>query len=198
MHPGPTGEHAVSRWTAPQAGRVAVKGKFGAGNVGRVDVHVFHNGRSLFSALNTEKDEPFALEIEVKKGDAIDFDVGAGRNGYFAGATPVEAAIIFDGEKNGSVEVFGTPNRASDSVPAPAPASAPPSPSQQEKRSAKPQPVKPEPMSRFYPGTRIDVMASSLDAKLIAVANAPPPDNGPPMPWVRGKTPTILLAVPAT
>jgi len=33
-----------------------------------------------------------------------------------------------DGEKNGYVEVFGTPNRDGTSVPAPAPASAPPSP----------------------------------------------------------------------
>ncbi|MHC4178804.1 MAG: hypothetical protein ACYSWU_14935 [Planctomycetota bacterium] len=54
-----------------------------------------------------------------------------------------------DGEKNGYVEVFRTPNRDGTSVPAPAPASAPQSPSQQEKTSAKLQPVKPEPMSRF-------------------------------------------------
>ncbi len=95
MAGSPSGEHAVSRWTAPRAGRVSVRGKFGAGNAGQVDVRVLHNGKSLFSVLNTEKDEPFTLEIEVRKGDAIDFDVGAGRNGYFSGATPVEAEIIW-------------------------------------------------------------------------------------------------------
>jgi uncharacterized protein (TIGR03067 family) len=99
MHPGPTGEHAVTRWTAPRAGHVSVRGKFGAGNSGLVDVRILRNGISLFSVLNTEKDEPFTLEIEVWKGDAIDFAVGAGRNGNSYGATPVEAAIMIDGKK---------------------------------------------------------------------------------------------------
>jgi len=103
MHPGPTGEHAVSRWTAPRDGHVSVRGRFGAGNPGRMDVHVFHNGKSLFSVLNTEKDEPFTLEIEVRKGDTIDLDVGAGRNGYIFGATPVEAAISWNGAEPGGV-----------------------------------------------------------------------------------------------
>jgi len=103
MHPGPSGEHAVSRWTAPGDGHVSVRGKFGAGNPGQVDVRVLHNGNSLFSVLNTEKDEPFTLEIEVRKGDTLDFDLGAGRNGYFSGATPVEAEISWNGAEPGDV-----------------------------------------------------------------------------------------------
>ena len=93
LHPGSSGQYSVVRWLAPASGRTKVTGTFGAGNAGIVDVHVLHRGMVVFQALSTAKDEPFSLNLEVKRGDCIDFAVGAGRNGFGSCATPLEAVI---------------------------------------------------------------------------------------------------------
>ena len=93
MHPGSSGQHSIIRWTAPGTYRIGIDGKFGAGDFGAMSVQVLHNGTALFSSSNTPKDEPFSLEVDVKSGDTIDFDVAPGMFGYGCGNTPVEAKI---------------------------------------------------------------------------------------------------------
>lgn len=93
QHAGGNGEHSVLRWQAPKSCTVHVKGAFGAGDSGAVNVTVLHNTTVLFKAAETKKDEPFDLEVEVKAGDTIDFDVGAGSEGFAYGNTPIDVVI---------------------------------------------------------------------------------------------------------
>ncbi|HWB59007.1 MAG TPA: hypothetical protein VG733_05925 [Chthoniobacteraceae bacterium] len=92
-HAGANGEHAIVRWQAPKSCRVHVKGTFGAGDIGAVDVKVLHNTTVLFKADETKKDEPFEFDVAVKAGDTLDFDVGAGKEGYAYGNKPIDAVI---------------------------------------------------------------------------------------------------------
>lgn len=93
LHPGPSGQYSVVRWTAPQSAKMKVEGSFEAGNIGLVDVHVLHNGSELLAVQNTHKNEPFSKSISVKCGDIVDFCVGAGRNGFGSCATPLDITI---------------------------------------------------------------------------------------------------------
>jgi hypothetical protein len=66
-------------------------------------------------------------------------------------------------------------NASASRLPVAGPATAPPAavapaPSSQQQKT----PAKPRPVPRFFPGTHIGAMASSLDGKLIAVGNVPP------------------------
>ncbi len=54
---------------------------------------VRQNATVLFKAMETKKDEPFDLEVAVKAGDTLDFDVGAGNEGYAFGNTPLDVVI---------------------------------------------------------------------------------------------------------
>jgi hypothetical protein len=98
LHPGPSGEFSVLRWTAPSAGDYRLAGKFlSIAERATTDAHVLHNGKSIFdSFINLEGNgmgAPFAADVSVKAGDTIDFIVGWG-NGEFGGdSTGVEAAI---------------------------------------------------------------------------------------------------------
>jgi hypothetical protein len=91
LHPGPANEFSAVRWTAPLSGRVEVGGSF-IGLAGRAttDVHILHNGRSIFtSRLNLEglpNAAAFAQNIDIAKGDTLDFAVGTG-NGQYGGDT---------------------------------------------------------------------------------------------------------------
>ena len=98
MHPGPTGEYGVIRWTCThlkngQSERLSVKGMFGAGDSGKMDVGVFHNGKKLFSAANTPHAEPFSLDVKVQPKDTLDFAVGPGAAGWGCGSTPLDLTI---------------------------------------------------------------------------------------------------------
>ena len=92
-HAGSNGQHAVVRWQAPRSCTVHVKGAFGAGDIGAVNVMVLHNADILFKVMDTKKDAPFDLEVAVKTGDTLDFDVAAGSAGFTFGNTPVDAVI---------------------------------------------------------------------------------------------------------
>ncbi len=93
LHSGPSGQYSVARWTSPHNGRIIVKGVFGAGHSGKVDVMVFQNDRELFKASDTAKDEPFEIKVDAMPGDKIDFIVGAGSDYYTSDSTPLEATI---------------------------------------------------------------------------------------------------------
>lgn len=92
LHSGPSGQLSVARFTAPTANSFTISGKFGAGDVGTVDVYILKNGATLFSALNSSTDQTFNLSQTIAVGDTIDFVVGpAGGNPF--DSTPLTATI---------------------------------------------------------------------------------------------------------
>ena len=98
MHPGPTGEYGVIRWTCThlkngQTERLTVKGMFGAGDSGKMTVGVFHNGKKLFSVSNTPHDETFSLDVKIQPKDTLDFTVSPGAAGWDCGNTPLDLSI---------------------------------------------------------------------------------------------------------
>jgi hypothetical protein len=98
IHPGPNGEYGVIRWTCihlaeNQTEKLTVKGAFGAGDVRNMNVSIFHNGKKLFAATNTPKEEPFSLEIKIQPKDTIDFAVSPGPQGWGCGNTPLKLVI---------------------------------------------------------------------------------------------------------
>jgi hypothetical protein len=102
MHPGPGGEYAVVRYTAPADGSAALAGAFSGQNIGTSsDVHVLLNGVSLFDAFVTDNGpgsvHQFTRMLMLNTGDTIDFAVGFGRNGTFFGDSTALAAVIGSG-----------------------------------------------------------------------------------------------------
>lgn len=99
VHPGPSGEKSVVRWTAPTSGTVKIKGRFeGIDNFGTTtegdgtttDVTVVKNsntGTPLFGErkINAYDDEArFEMTETVAAGSTIDFVVGYGSNATHA------------------------------------------------------------------------------------------------------------------
>jgi len=87
FHPGPNGENAVVRWTAPASGLYKVNAAFSGvdygGNIGTTtDVAVLHNGIQLYAgnvvAFGSHYDQSFSGTVSVLAGDTIDFTVGYG------------------------------------------------------------------------------------------------------------------------
>jgi hypothetical protein len=98
IHPGPAGEYGVIRWTCAhlksgQSERLTVKGTFCAGDSGKMNVGVFHNGKKLFAVSNTPHDEPFSLDVKVQPKDTIDFTVSPGAAGWGCGSTPLNLTL---------------------------------------------------------------------------------------------------------
>lgn len=93
LHPGRNAEFSLVRWTAPRSCRIAIKGTFGAGDYGMMNVRVLHRSKELFGVPNARRDEPFFLDVTVNAGDTIDFVVEAGTGGYYNGNTPLDATI---------------------------------------------------------------------------------------------------------
>ncbi|OHB80786.1 MAG: hypothetical protein A2V98_26465 [Planctomycetes bacterium RBG_16_64_12] len=103
FHPGPQNEFSVVRWTAPVAGEVQVTAAFtGLAERATTDVHVLHNGRSLFGGLLNLNDSPnearFSKTLSVAARDTIDCVVGSGNANYGADTTGL-AVTIKSGEK---------------------------------------------------------------------------------------------------
>lgn len=97
MHPGPTGEYSVLRFTAPSTGLFNFVAAFiGQDVVGTTtDVHVLKNNGVLWSStvngyLNTtSKSSSVALAV----GDTLDVAVGPNTGGYFFDTTGVEFTV---------------------------------------------------------------------------------------------------------
>ena len=101
LHPGPDNEYSVLRWTAPRNDAVSIRSVFdGFDFVGptSTDVHVLHNGSSLFDddvqGFGGSSAVTFNSVLTVAQGDTIDFAVGFGRNGsFFFDTTGLSATI---------------------------------------------------------------------------------------------------------
>jgi hypothetical protein len=103
FHPGPFGEYAVIRWTAPADGFIAILAGFvGLDFVGptTTDVHVLYNDASIFDGEVTGFGEgsgpSFRTIVYVSAGDTIDFAVGDGDDGtYNYDSTGIDAIITY-------------------------------------------------------------------------------------------------------
>ncbi|MFH1267807.1 MAG: sugar-binding domain-containing protein, partial [Planctomycetota bacterium] len=98
LHPGRDGEYGVVRWTAPAAGDYEVSAVFTSiAERATTDVHVLHNGRSLFgSFVNLEEcgmETNFAGKLSVANGDTMDCAVGFGNKFYGADTTALDVKI---------------------------------------------------------------------------------------------------------
>ncbi len=102
LHPGPSGEKSVVRWTSPFAGTVAIKGRFqGLDYQGATtDVSIKWSGAaqplfSSFLGLNGQSQTTaYSLTATVAVGDTIDFIVGYGNGYYGADSTGLAASIV--------------------------------------------------------------------------------------------------------
>ncbi|MBN2294886.1 MAG: hypothetical protein JXM70_20835, partial [Pirellulales bacterium] len=98
IHPGRGGEHAVTRWTAPQDATIDLTVNFiSIAEQATTDVHVLHNGRALFDGfINVSGHGPnagFRGTIPVKAGDTIDCTAGFGNGNYGADTTALSVTI---------------------------------------------------------------------------------------------------------
>ena len=106
MHPGPNGECAVVRFTAPAAGKYRFMGRFWAQNISSsgtdTNVIVSINNNTPFVSRNIKAlggsptNMPFmGTGVALAVGDTIDFKVGA--NGNFANdSTGLHGYIEYD------------------------------------------------------------------------------------------------------
>jgi hypothetical protein len=96
LHPGPSGEYAIARWTAPSSGKFLLQSIFvGAGPVSTTDVHIRQNGQSIFDeAINGRaKRATYVSIVTVAAGDTIDFAVGFGPDDYGSDTTGLEVQL---------------------------------------------------------------------------------------------------------
>ena len=104
LHPGHHGEYSILRWIAPKTQTYSLSAVFsGLDYIGptTTDVHILHNGTSLFSDLvngfGVTSSKPFSVTPTIEAGDTIDFAVGYGANQtYWFDTTGIEATISAD------------------------------------------------------------------------------------------------------
>ncbi len=101
MHPGPDGEYAILRFTAPSPGQYHVSGSFyGQDTAGTTtDVHILVNGLSVVdgevTGFGPDTGPSFATTVKLKAGDNLDFAVGFGNDGnYYNDTTGLSAQIV--------------------------------------------------------------------------------------------------------
>ncbi|MFM7074868.1 MAG: Ig-like domain-containing protein, partial [Planctomycetaceae bacterium] len=95
LHPGPSSEPAIARWTAPFSGAFTFEGSFGAGDSAVLDAYVRVNGTPIWETIDFSSDKPFSITRTLAAGDRVDWLV---TGGYAYGSTPL------------SVKVTGTPS----------------------------------------------------------------------------------------
>jgi len=109
IHPGPSWQPSVIRWTSPISGDVTITGAFLTGDSGLMDVYIQVNGTTVWSALDFNTDQPFSIVQPVEVGDQIDWLV---TGGYNYGSTPVSItiepppAIFDDGFEDGTTNAW--------------------------------------------------------------------------------------------
>ena len=104
FHPGRDGEYGVVRWKSPVAGTVELAAQMKSiAEKATTDVHVLHNGQTLFDSFINLHDcgaqAEFTESIEVKAGDTIDYAVGFGNAFYGADTTALAVRITASGGK---------------------------------------------------------------------------------------------------
>jgi YVTN family beta-propeller protein/parallel beta-helix repeat protein len=101
MHPGPSGENSVARWTAPSTGTYRIEGAFIGLDYSyptTTDVAILKNNTAaspLFSGAIGSYNVPlyFSVDVALAAGDTIEFTVGFGNGFYQGDATGLDAVI---------------------------------------------------------------------------------------------------------
>jgi hypothetical protein len=106
LHPGPSVERAVVRWTAPADGIYNVAGEFRGHDTNSsalsTSVSILVNGVSIFSDLVEDYccggatavgAKPFNESVTLSANDTVDFAVGLGLNGYGYDSTGLQGSI---------------------------------------------------------------------------------------------------------
>lgn len=88
LHPGPTGQYAVLRYTAPASANYTITGSWYSEDfaVGATtDVHILNDGTSLFNGLVNGNAPPiyFNEDVLLIAGETINFMVGYGSNNAY-------------------------------------------------------------------------------------------------------------------
>ncbi|NOX54667.1 MAG: hypothetical protein GXP27_09555 [Planctomycetes bacterium] len=105
LHPGPTGEYSVVRFTVPRDGRYRVEATFvGIDPRTTTDVYVVHAGRPLFdSAIRLAgqgRKANYQGEITARRGETIDCVVGWGNGSYVCDSTGLDFVVTAnDGQR---------------------------------------------------------------------------------------------------
>lgn len=76
LHPGSIQEYAIARWTAPVAGKVAVKVQFKEGDQGDTNGLLLHNGVVVVTEDSTSTNAVHDVQVTLAKGDTLDVAVG--------------------------------------------------------------------------------------------------------------------------
>jgi hypothetical protein len=93
LHPGPSGQGAVARWTAGLSGTAHVHGETLAGDAAAENLHVLKEGAELYSSGLTTSGVTFDLTTGVAVGERIDFVV---EGNYAWGSTPLAVTIVVE------------------------------------------------------------------------------------------------------
>ena len=99
LHPGPSGQVALLRFTVPSTGQYAINGAFfGQDYVGptTTDVHLLLNGSSIFDGVVADfgTSHSFNITMALAGGSHLDFAVGFGSNqNYLYDSTGLTATI---------------------------------------------------------------------------------------------------------
>lgn len=105
MHPGPSGQCAVVRFTAPKTGKYTIYGSFyaldGNGSGTNVTTHVFvSNSPYPAGSVNatTKIYQRFGHTFNLASGNSIDWAIGANGN-YFFDTTGLHAVVLWEPRK---------------------------------------------------------------------------------------------------
>ncbi len=121
LHPGPSGEYSVARWTASTSGMFDVNAVFTMADDGYTDVHLLHNSVSIFddAVIGRGDSSSFSTVVSVTAGDTIDFSVGSAGS-YYNDSTDLVASISSTTLASVATDDFyGVSQASSLSVPAP-------------------------------------------------------------------------------
>lgn len=97
LHPGPNGEYAVLRFTAPAEGSYAVDAQFFAGDSGTTDATIVLNQQTAspeFYFPNTDTNPVANRTFDLVAGAKLDFAVGY-LGSFFSDNTPFTVVIAF-------------------------------------------------------------------------------------------------------
>jgi len=96
FHPGPNGEFAVVRYTAPSSGEFLIDATFRRDDTGAAGIYVLVDGETLYGSLldsQTEVSRYLSL-MDLAAGSTVDFVVGVGPDGIYNGDTvELEASV---------------------------------------------------------------------------------------------------------
>lgn len=98
QHPGPSGEFAVARWTAPATGSYSITAAFSNSDTSGATTTVFvrQNSTTLASG-NVDLSTPFSYSVSalsVTAGDLIEFSLNYGTNFSYGFDSTVTVAVI--------------------------------------------------------------------------------------------------------